>query len=147
MIRISETPFDPSVALAEFLKRAGEGAVASFVGIVREDGDVRGLTIDQYPGFTARGLEQIARAVQDRHRLTAVEIVHRVGPMKPGDPIVFAATSAPRRRSALDALDELMDRLKTDAPLWKQEQTSSGERWVEPTPDDHSRREQWNSHD
>lgn len=146
MIEVTAEPFDPAAALACFLRQAGQGAVVSFVGIVRQDEDVVRLHIDHYPGFTEREVGRIAEAVAARHALAAVEVIHRVGPMAPGDPIVFAATSAPHRRAAIAGLDELVDRLKTDAPFWKREDTEAGERWVEATDVDHLSRRRWATH-
>jgi molybdopterin synthase catalytic subunit len=145
MIRLRTTAFDPSDALAGFMTRAGTGAVVSFVGVVREDSSVRRLSIQHYPGFTESEVELFVAIVKSRHRLTAIEIVHRVGSMKPGEPIMFAATSAPHRRAAIDGLDELMDRLKADAPFWKLEELASGEhRWIEATCGDELRRRAMN---
>ncbi|MBL4641036.1 MAG: molybdenum cofactor biosynthesis protein MoaE [Verrucomicrobiales bacterium] len=132
MIRVQAEPFDPGEELTEFLKAAGEGAAASFVGIVRGDGDLTRLTLDHYPGFTEQELKLITSDISDAHDLTALTLIHRYGPMAPGEPIMFAATSAPHRRAALDALDALMERLKHDAPFWKKESGPAGDRWLEP---------------
>jgi molybdopterin synthase catalytic subunit len=131
MIRITGEPFDPADALRDFLSDAGEGAVASFVGTVRGDG-VDTLSLDHYPGFTEKQLAGIVDDLVERHQLTSAALVHRFGSMRGGEVIMFAATAAPRRRAALDALDELMERLKTDAPFWKKELRGGVEHWLEP---------------
>ncbi|MEN3973455.1 molybdenum cofactor biosynthesis protein MoaE [Sphingomicrobium sp. XHP0235] len=131
MIRVQRDPFEPGALLDAFMQRAGEGAVASFVGVVRGEGIDR-LTLDHYPGFTEKQLERICAEVRDAFALTAIGLVHRHGAMAPGAPIMFAATSAPHRRAALDALDELMERLKHDAPFWKNESGPRGEHWLDP---------------
>ena len=131
MIRVTAEPFDPGAELSAFTARAGDGAIASFVGTVR-GGAVECLTLDHYPGFTETELERIVAEERDRFALSAVALVHRHGPMHPGEPIMFAATAAPHRRAALDALDALMERLKLDAPFWKKERTAEGTRWLEP---------------
>jgi molybdopterin synthase catalytic subunit len=132
MIRITSEPFDASDELRAFLETAGEGAVTSFVGIVRGAGGVEALTLDHYPGFTEKELAAIVEDLIARHRLAAATVVHRFGTMKPGETIVFAATSALGRRAALDALDELVEKLKTDAPFWKSELRGGTKKWLEP---------------
>ena len=137
MIRITNEPLDVSDELRAFLKTAGEGAVASFVGIVRGADGVEALTLDHYAGFTEKQIAALVDELVDRHRLTSAAVVHRFGSMKPGESILFAATSAPRRRAALDALDELVERLKNEAPFWKKERRGGMENWLEP-PDEAS---------
>jgi molybdopterin synthase catalytic subunit len=131
MIRITSEPFDAGDELRAFLEVAGEGAVASFVGIVRGDG-VDALTLDHYPGFTEKQVAALVDRLIERHRLAAALLVHRFGTMEPGETIMFAATAAPHRRAALDALDELIGQLKTDAPFWKKERRGEAEHWLEP---------------
>jgi molybdopterin synthase catalytic subunit len=131
MIRITNEPFDAGAELRAFLETAGEGAVASFVGIVRGDG-VDALTLDHYPGFTEKQVAAIVDRLIDRHKLAAALLVHRFGTMEPGEAVMFAATAAPHRRTALDALDELIEQLKTDAPFWKKERRGGAEHWLEP---------------
>ena len=132
MIRIQSAPLDPADELRAFMASAGEGAVANFIGTVRGDGGVEVLTLDHYPGFTEKQIAALIDAVVDRHRLASATVVHRFGSMKPGETILFAATAAPRRRAALDALDELVEQLKTDAPFWKKELRDGAEHWLEP---------------
>lgn len=132
MIRVSAEPVDSADALRDFIQEAGEGAIASFVGTVRGTGGVETLTIDHYPGFTEKQLAVLVDQLVARHSLAAATVIHRVGPMQPGETILFAATAAPHRRAALDALNTLIERLKTDAPLWKKESRGGVECWIEP---------------
>lgn len=143
MIAISHQPIDPAQLLADFHRATKAGATAVFIGTVREDDGVAALSLDHYPGFTEKCIETMAEGVSRRHSLTAAMVVHRVGRMVPGDPIVVAATAADHRRAALAGLEELVDRLKTEAPLWKKEETSAGERWVEPVAADHQAVQAW----
>ncbi|MEO8175046.1 MAG: molybdenum cofactor biosynthesis protein MoaE [Sphingomicrobium sp.] len=143
MIRVLEAPFDPAEALARFIADAGHGAVVSFVGIVRGDGGVETLTLDHYPGFTEPGLAQMVDAMIARHGLTAASVIHRFGTMRPGEPIMFAATAAPHRRAALLALDELLDRLKTEAPFWKKERRDGRDHWLEASGADRTDAARW----
>jgi molybdopterin synthase catalytic subunit len=132
MIRVTSEPLDAPNELRAFLTTAGEGAVASFVGIVRGADGVEALTLDHYPGFTEKQIGALVDGLIDRHRLSSAIVVHRFGSMKPGETILFAATAAPRRRAALDALGELVEQLKTGAPFWKKELRGGAEHWLEP---------------
>jgi molybdopterin synthase catalytic subunit len=139
MIFLSENPFDPGALLTAFAKgRSETGAVATFTGLARaEAGKTDVLELEAYPGFTE---SEQARA---RWPLHDIEIRHRVGRIGPGEPIVFVAVAAGHRRAAFEACDFLMDYLKSRAPFWKKEHGPAGERWVEPTAQDHADRERW----
>ncbi len=132
MIRVvvQEAPIDMAAehALAE---AADAGAVASFTGLVRGDDGVTELALEHYPGATERALEALCAQAVERWRLARATVVHRVGPMVPGDRVVFVATTARHRGAALEACAFLIDRLKTGAPFWKRERRGSETRWVE----------------
>ena len=123
MSMISPDPIDPAALLSAFTDEAeGAGAIASFTGLVRaDDGAVSELWLDHHPVLTDRTIAAIAGDARQRFEVTAVTITHRVGSVAAGQPIVFVAAAARRRRAAFDAVDYMMDRLKTDAPLWKRE--------------------------
>ena len=145
---LAREPFDPSRELERFIAGlAGDGAVASFVGIARdrsrEGAQVLRLFLDHHERLTQRSLEGIAAAGAQRFALSAALIVHRCGEIAPGEPIVLVAAAAPHRRAALDAVDYMMDRLKTEAVLWKREDSVDGARWIEPTNDDRAGRARW----
>jgi molybdopterin synthase catalytic subunit len=63
--------------------------------------------------------------------------------MAPGEPIVFVAAAAAHRRAAFDAVDYMMDRLKTEAPFWKREHGPDGARWIEARAADVEDRARW----
>jgi len=133
MIRLTDRPFDPGGELNDFRSnRTQTGAVASFLGVAREDGGA-GLELEAYPGFTESEISRIAQVARERFALQDVRIVHRVGRLTPGEAIVLVLTAAAHRREAFDACDFLMDYLKSRAPFWKKEHGPAGERWVEPT--------------
>ena len=132
MIRITSEPIHAPSELRQFIRRAGEGAVASFIGTVRGEGGVATLTLDHYAGFTEKQIAALVDRLIAEHGLAAAAVVHRHGAMKPGETILFAATAASRRRAALDALDSLVEQLKTDAPFWKKELRDGTEYWLEP---------------
>ncbi|WP_294320303.1 molybdenum cofactor biosynthesis protein MoaE [uncultured Sphingomonas sp.] len=132
MIRVvvQDAPIDLAAehALAE---AADAGAVATFTGLVRGDDGVTELALEHYPGATERALERLCEQAVERWTLAKAVIVHRVGPMVPGDRVVFVATTARHRGAALEACAFLIDRLKTGAPFWKRERRGSEARWVE----------------
>jgi molybdopterin synthase catalytic subunit len=75
-------------------------------------------------------------------------IVHRIGSLSVGDPIVFVAAAATHRRAAFDAVDFVMDRLKTSVPLWKRETRGDGDHWIEARGQDHGDAARWDhAHD
>jgi len=110
------------------------GAVVSFTGLVRElagDGAISAMTLEHYPGMTERALREIAAEARARWPLDGVRIVHRVGPLAPGDRIVLVLTASRHRHAAFEAAEFLMDYLKTRAPFWKREDGRDGARWVD----------------
>ena len=146
MIRVSvqPAPIDLGSELAG-VEVAGAGGIASFIGSVRGDGGVTELTLEHYPGMTEAALIGLAEEAFARWGLLAVTIVHRVGPMVPGDRIVFIATAAAHRAPALEACAYLIDRLKTDAPFWKREARGEAAEWVEGKASDIAAAERWES--
>jgi molybdopterin synthase catalytic subunit len=151
VIRISPSPFDPGRELSAFEKTAGDaGAVASFLGRVRGEEmetAVTALHLEHYPGVTERMLGELETEARGRWAIDEPLIIHRVGDLKPGEPIVFVCVSARHRRDAFEAADFLMDYLKTKALFWKKEITSDGERWIEPRAQDYSDAARWNERD
>ena len=147
MIRVQPEPFDPAALLASFAATCPQaGAIVSFVGLVRDmsDGEtVSRLELQQYPGFTERVVQAIADDARARFDILSAAVVHRHGELAPGEPVVFVAAAAAHRRAAFDAVDYLMDRLKTEAPFWKREVGESGARWIEARASDHSDRARW----
>ncbi|WP_375393604.1 molybdenum cofactor biosynthesis protein MoaE [uncultured Sphingomonas sp.] len=132
MIRISvqREPIDLAVEMT-LAEVTGTGALATFTGLVRTDDGVDTLELEHYPGATEAALHAVATSAVARWSLTAATIVHRVGPMVPGDRIVFVAAAAAHRAAALEACAYLIDRLKTDAPFWKREVRAGDAAWVE----------------
>jgi molybdopterin synthase catalytic subunit len=145
MIRLADQPFDPGAALNAFSAgRLAVGAVASFLGLARgAAGQAVALELEAYPGFTEREIGRIVEAATRRFALADAAVIHRVGPIAPGEPIVLVLTAAARRREAFLACDYLMDYLKSRAPLWKKDHGPDGPRWVEPTARDLSDIARW----
>ena len=134
-IRVQTEDFDIGVESASLRRgNAGIGAVASFVGLVRDinNGDgVTGLTLEHYPGRTEKALAAIVAQAEARWDLLDCLVIHRVGELKPTDQIVLVIVASGHRGDAFAACEFIMDYLKTQAPFWKKEQTPQGERWVE----------------
>jgi molybdopterin synthase catalytic subunit len=145
MIRLTFDPFDPGALLTEFCRGRSEvGAVATFTGIARaEAGATVALELEAYPGFTEAEIGKIADGAKARFALDDFAILHRVGKIAPGEPVVFVATAARHRRAAFEACDFLMDYLKSKAPFWKKEHGPDGARWVEPRDQDHADLKRW----
>ena len=119
------------------------GAVATFTGLVRADDGVTTLELEHYPGATEAALERLCAEATARWSLAAASIVHRVGPMAPGERIVFVGAAAPHRAAALEACAFLIDRLKTDAPFWKRESRGDAAAWVDARAGDDAAADRW----
>ena len=144
MIRVlvTEAAIDVAVEL-DALERAGGGAVASFTGLVRDDGGVEELFLEHYPDATEKALSDLAAEAVQRWSLAAATVIHRVGAMAPGERIVFVGTAAAHRAAALEACAFLIDRLKTDAPFWKRETRGQDARWVGERDSDRDAADRW----
>ena len=148
-IRVQAAAFDPGTELnALHAANVGVGAVVGFVGYVRdfnEGQDVSGLFLEHYPGMTEKALEKIAAEARQRWPLLKVDILHRIGRLEPGEPIVFVGTASAHRQAAFDACNFIMDYLKTRAPFWKREHRADGTLggWVEAKADDDDAAKRW----
>jgi molybdopterin synthase catalytic subunit len=124
--------------------RGGHGASASFVGRVRGDGGLAELFLEHAPAMTRTALEDLAATACARWPLNQLTLLHRVGSMAPGDVIVLVLASSAHRQAALEATAFLIDRLKTDVPLWKRESFDDGRsHWVEARESDAARAALW----
>jgi molybdopterin synthase catalytic subunit len=142
-VRISSDPIDSALELAP-LTLLGGGAVASFTGIAREDGGVTAIELEHYPAMTEASLAALVNDAIARWSLLGAVLIHRVGIITVGEPIVFVGTAASHRAEALEACTFLIDRLKTDAPFWKREHRADGSaRWVEAKASDDARAHKW----
>jgi len=137
-VRVRDVAFDPHAEEREHaatLAPGAFGATATFVGTMRDvnEGDgVTTMTLEHYPGMTERELERILAEARERWELIDALIVHRVGEILPGEPIVLTAVWSAHRAAAFDACRFLMEALKSRAPFWKKETLTDGStRWVE----------------
>ena len=134
-VRIQTEQFDAGAEIAAIRRgNPAIGAVASFVGIVRDvnEGDrVSEMTLEHYPGMTEKSIEGIIDEARRRWDVIDALVVHRVGVLKPTDPIVLVVVASGHRGDAFAACEFIMDYLKTQAPFWKKEHTPEGARWVD----------------
>lgn len=146
-VRVQQAAFDPGAELnALHAANLGVGAVTGFVGYVRDfnDGqDVAGMFLEHAPGMTEKALQKIVEEAGERWPLLKLEILHRVGRLEPGEPIVFVGAASGHREAAFDGCRFVMDYLKTRAPFWKKEDTPSGPRWVEGRCSDQAAAQRW----
>ena len=146
-VSVQAADFDTGAEIAALsAERPDVGAVASFVGLVRdmnEGTDVSAMTLEHYPGMTEQALEDIVAEAGQRWSLNAVRVIHRFGEMRPGDQIVFVGVASAHRGEAFSACAFIMDYLKTRAPFWKREETPDGARWVDARESDDSAAERW----
>lgn len=145
MIRIVVEPVDFDIG-AETLAVAGQGggAIASFVGQVRDDGNLQSLELEHYPAMTHKALREIAETAVSDWSLHAVTIIHRVGKLAVGENIVLVVTGSDHREAAIESCAFIMDKLKTVAPFWKKETRADGTiNWVEERASDVEASEKW----
>jgi molybdopterin synthase catalytic subunit len=146
-VRVQQEDFDSGAEITAFRRSdPGIGAIASFIGLVRDVNDgaeVAGMTLEHYPGMTEKALAGIVAAAKARWDIIDALVIHRVGALKPLDQIVLVAVAGAHRGSAFSACEFIMDYLKTQAPFWKKEQTAQGARWVEARASDDQAAERW----
>lgn len=137
-VQLHSEGFEPARLLAEFeasLPAGSFGATASFVGTMRNhnEGDsVAAMTLEHYPGMTEKQLEEVISDAREQWDIIDALIVHRVGDILPGQPIVLTAVCSAHRAAAFDACRFLMEALKSRATFWKKETLANGDtRWVE----------------
>ena len=146
-VRVQTGDFDIGTEIARLRDGdRGIGAIASFIGTVREFSDastITGMTLEHYPGMTERALEDIVAQARSRFDIGDALVIHRVGSLAPGDQIVLVAVTSAHRGQAFDACEFIMDWLKTRAPFWKKERLPDGERWVEARASDDEAAQRW----
>ncbi len=145
-IRLIGAAFDPNSAVdALSAATPGAGGVATFTGKVRVTGGVEALELSHYEPLTLPGMEQLALQAEKRFDLLGLVIIHRVGRMNRGEPIVCVSAAAHHRRAAIDAVDFCMDHLKSAAWFWKRELRAGDWHWIEPRADDYADLARWDA--
>ncbi len=143
--RVQSAPFDMAAESQAFTSGAkGAGAVVTFSGLVRDEGGtLASMEIEHYPGMTEKAVEAIRAEAVTRWSLTDALVVHRFGPLAPGEQIMMVATAARHRADAFAAAEFLMDYLKSRAPFWKKEIGADGASWVAAKDDDEEALKRW----
>ena len=148
-ISVQNEAFDLSEEVAALYRANPKvGAVASFLGLVRDSNAGQGvsaMTLEHYPGMTEKALARIVEDARARWEILDVCVIHRVGPLSPTDPIVLVAVASSHRGEAFAACEFIMDFLKTRAPFWKKEATPEGEKWVDARESDEHAAARWQS--
>jgi molybdopterin synthase catalytic subunit len=143
-VRLLTESFVPGQLVGPFTDaHPGLGGVCTFVGEVRGADGVEALELSHYEPLTLAGMDALADRALARFDLMGLLIVHRVGEMAPGEPIVLLSACARHRRAAIQAVDFAMDHLKSDAWFWKREKRAGQWHWIDPRPDDHADLTRW----
>jgi molybdopterin synthase catalytic subunit len=138
-VSVQPEAFDVGLEIESISRNESIGAIASFVGQVR---DVA-MTLEHYPGMTEKALAKIVEEAKGRWQIIDCTVIHRYGELKPMDPIVLVVVASSHRGDAFSACEFLMDYLKTRAPFWKKEETAEGARWVEAKGSDDEAAQRW----
>jgi molybdopterin synthase catalytic subunit len=138
-ISVQAEDFDLGLEIRNISGNSKIGAVASFVGLVR---DVE-MTLEHYPGMTERAIAKIVEEAKARWQVMDCTVIHRHGKLQPNDQIVLVAVASAHRADAFAACEFVMDYLKTQAPFWKKEQSAEGARWVEAKAADDDAAKRW----
>lgn len=146
-VRITDTVIDTAAEQAALTdERTDIGAVVAFSGICRDSEDsekIASLTLEHYPGMAETEIGRHVEDAEKRWPLMGVRVVHRVGRIKPGEVIVFAACASKHRQAAFEAAEFLMDFLKTRAPFWKKVEGAGEETWIEAKSKDDNAAARW----
>jgi molybdopterin synthase catalytic subunit len=142
-ISVQQQDFDLGAEVKALSRDPKVGAVASFVGLVREVP----MTLEHYAGMTEREIAKIVDQARTRWQVSACTVIHRFGHLEPTDQIVLVAVASAHRGDAFAACEFIMDYLKTRAPFWKKEHGPEGARWVEARASDDQAAQRWQDHE
>jgi molybdopterin synthase catalytic subunit len=138
-VSVQREDFDLGAEVRAISRNTSTGAVASFVGLVR---DVR-MSLEHYPGMTESAIRKIVDEAGARWQVMDCTVIHRYGDLAPNDQIVLVAVASAHRGDAFAACEFIMDYLKTQAPFWKKEHHAGGASWVEARTADDAAAERW----
>ncbi|AKM07439.1 molybdenum cofactor biosynthesis protein MoaE [Pelagerythrobacter marensis] len=143
-LRLLTAPFDPAEPSQRLAAECPEaGGICAFVGRVRAEDGVEALELQQYEPLTLPGIHTLSDRAFDRFDLMGLAILHRVGRLAPGEPVVCVAAAARHRRPAIEAVDYCMDHLKSAAWFWKREKRADGWHWIDPRAEDRRDLARW----
>jgi len=140
-VAVQREDFDLGLEVRTISRSSKIGAVASFIGLVR---DVR-MTLEHYPGMTENAIRKIVEEAAGRWQVMDCTVIHRYGELEPNDQIVLVAVASAHRGDAFAACEFIMDYLKTRAPFWKKEHRGAGATWVEAKAADDDAADRWKS--
>ena len=138
-ISVQREDFDLGAEVRAISRNSKIGAVASFVGLVR---DVR-MSLEHYPGMTENAIRKIVDEAASRWQVMDCTVIHRYGDLEPNEQIVMVAVASAHRGDAFQACEFIMDYLKTQAPFWKKEHRAGGATWVEARAADDEAADRW----
>ncbi len=134
--QISSNPLDIE-SCNEWLRSASDGGVVLFVGNVRSANrgkEVSHLEFEAYEEMVVKELEKWGRYIQERFGVHKVLLHHRIEKVEIGETAVIAGIAAPHRKEAFEACSFLLEKLKTEIPIWKKEVYNDGHHWISATP-------------
>lgn len=131
--RVTSDVLDPGAATS-WVAEAGCGALATFVGLVRDHNAGRRvlwLDYEAYAPLAEKTFERIARELSERWPAARTAIHHRIGRLAIGEASVVVAVASPHRAEAFAACRYAIERVKQVAPIWKHEHFEGGDVWIE----------------
>jgi molybdopterin synthase catalytic subunit len=140
-VSVQREDFDVGAEVENISGDGKVGAIASFVGLVR---DVP-MTLEHYAGMTEREIAKIVEQAAQRWKVMDATVIHRYGELHPTNRIVLVAVASAHRGDAFAACEFIMDYLKTRAPFWKKEHRDGEPRWVEAKASDDEAAQRWDA--
>jgi len=131
--RVGPEPLDPA-ALVAAVATDRDGAVATFIGLVRDHNGgrkVQGLEYEAYTPLAVKAFEQIAAEAAARWNAVRLAIHHRTGRLDIGEASVAIVAASPHRAEAFAVCRYAIERVKQIAPIWKREYFDGGDVWIE----------------
>ena len=145
MIKIQKEKFNISEEYKKLFKE-NSGAIITFVGVVRgktKTKKIQSINIECYLKMAEKELKKVEMIANKKWKLNNCIIIHRYGKIKPGEKIVYIATSAEHRKNAFKSCEFIIDYLKTKAPFWKLEKINSKEMYVRLKKKDEKNLKKW----
>lgn len=130
---VTDVPIDIGSVIAS-AGSSGDGAVATFVGRVRDNSDgvaVQRMDYEAYAEMAEAEMRRIGEELFGRGGITTITIVHRTGSLLIGEASVVVVVAAPHRNTAFPACQEALEMIKSTVPVWKREHRTDGARWVD----------------
>lgn len=128
VIAITGDGFDIGAHI-EAVQNRSTGAVVTFLGVVRDDG-IEFLEVEAWEEVALEDLHAIREEAGVKFDIQEVTIVHRVGKLTVGEPILLIVVSSGHRNQAFKGCEYILERIKEQAPFWKREYLGDGNRWV-----------------